>query len=157
MRTTTFRKLVTGAVAATILTGATAGIALAHDRGDERHERMARVLELSDEQQAQLQQLWSERREAMLERRDERGGKGMALGALDPTADNFDAEVEKLIADAQARVAERIQAQAEMKRKMSEILTPEQREKWQAMMAERGERGEHGFGKHHGKKDRDCH
>lgn len=165
MRTSTIRKLITSGIAATILTGATAGVALAHDRGEQRFERLADKLELTEEQQSELKALFDERRDAMQERHEERkdrGDKPMGLGALDPTSDSFSADVEKLIADTQARIADRIHEQAEMKQKVSEILTPEQFEEWQKMApkgGDHGDRGRPGPGKHHDRGergDRDC-
>lgn len=161
MRKSTVRKLVTSGIAATLLAGAT-GVALAADRGEQRFDRLARLLELNEEQQTEMKNLWSERREAMKERHEERKAgedKPMGLRSLDPTADTFEADVEKLIADAQARVAERIHDQAEMKKQISEILSPEQFDKWQTLMDERGgpgERGDRGFGKGPGRGDKDC-
>lgn len=162
MRTTTIRKLMTTGIAATILTAATAGVALAHDRGEQRFERLADKLELTEEQQSELKALFDQRREAMQEHREERkdrDNKPMGLRDLDPNSDSFSADVEKLIADAQARVAERIQQQADMKQKVSDILTPEQFEQWEKMAAkggDRGDRGRPGEGKHHERGNRDC-
>ena len=162
MRTSTIRKLITTGIAATVLTGVTAGVALADNRSEQRFERLADKLELTEEQQSELKALFDQRREAMQERREERQGRGnkpMGLRDLDPNSDSFSADVEKLIADAQARVAERIQQQAEMKQKVSEILTPEQFEEWEKMAPKAGDRGDRdrpGEGKRHERRDRDC-
>ncbi|MBV1787788.1 Spy/CpxP family protein refolding chaperone [Marinobacterium sp. D7] len=155
------RKLLIGGIAATLLATAVAGVAVAHEKGDYR-QRFAEALNLTEEQQAQMQQLWDQHREERQQRHEEmRQGPMSGMRALDPSSNTFQADVDKLIADAQARVAERMQNQAQMKLEMSKILTPEQQAKMQELMAQRGDRDGKGFG-HHNRDDhkrggeRDC-
>jgi len=157
------RKRLIGGIAATLLATSVAGIAIAHEKGEYRQSRFAEELNLTEEQQAQMQKLWSEHREERQQMRDEtRGGPMAGLHALDPTSESFQADVDKLIADAQAGVAERIRDRARMKQEMSEILTPEQQTRMQELMAQRGDRDGRSFGPGHHKdgqrgEGRGCH
>ncbi|GGC08871.1 hypothetical protein GCM10011352_39040 [Marinobacterium zhoushanense] len=161
------RKLLIGGIAATLLATSVAGVAVAHDRGESRQQRFAEALNLTEEQQAQMKQLWDQHREERQQQREAKGQGPMAgMRALDPTSETFQADVDKLIADAQARVAERIQNQAQMKQEMSQILTPEQQTKMQELMAQHGDRDGKDFGPgmhrgdwggYHRGEGRDCH
>ncbi|KEA63572.1 hypothetical protein ADIMK_2351 [Marinobacterium lacunae] len=152
------RKLLIGGVVATLLTASAIGFAAANEKGEYRQERFAQALNLTEEQQAQMKQLWEQHREERQGMRGERQGYMGAMRSLDPNSETFQADVDKLIADAQARVAERIQDHAEMKQEMSKILTPEQQAKMQEMMAQRGGMA-FGPGKHKGNQGegRNCH
>lgn len=143
------RKLLIGGIAATLIATSVAGVAIAQEKGEYRQARFAKELNLTEEQQTRMKQLWDQRFEERKEMRESRQGHGYmgAMRSLDPASETFQADVDKMIAEAQTRVAERIQDHARMKQEMSEILTPEQQAKMQEMMAQRGERG---FGKHKG-------
>jgi Spy/CpxP family protein refolding chaperone len=163
MSTTNKRKWVIASLAATLVAGSTIGIAVAHERGD-RAERFARMLELSPEQQTQMQSLWEQKMEAR-DAKQAQSPRG-AMMALDPRSDSFQADVDKLIEQAQTRVEERIRQHAQMREQMSEILTDAQYDKLQTMMAKRGEHygksfesyhgGDKGWGRHHDGDGRNC-
>lgn len=145
------RKLIIGGIAATLMATSFAGFAGAYEKGEYR-DRMASKLGLSEEQQNQMKELWDERREERQEMygamQERRGG----LRDLDPTSDTYQADVQKLIEQTQAQVAERMQQRADMHAKMAEILTPEQMQTLQQMRRDQGGRyaGERGHG------DRGC-
>ncbi len=134
------RKFIIGAVTATLLGSSLAGLAMAKEPGEYRQDRMAQELNLSAEQQTKMKELWSAHREDRVERRDAMREQMQQMRALDPKADNFNAEVDKLVNQAQERVAERIRAQAQMKAQMAEILTPEQMSKMQSLAPRHGDR-----------------
>lgn len=147
------RKLIIGGITAALLASSLTGVAIAHEKGEYR-DRMANKLGLSEEQQTQMNALWEEQREARQEMRGEMRDHKGGLKDLDPTADTYQADVQKLIEQTQAQVAERIQQRADMHAKMAEILTPEQMQQFQEMRGERGGKHDGGFKGHHG--ERDC-
>ncbi|WP_432696990.1 Spy/CpxP family protein refolding chaperone [Marinobacterium sp. YM272] len=153
------RKLIIGGITAALLATSAVGMASSYEKGEYRGDRMASKLGLSEEQQTQMKALWDEHREARKEMRDEMRDQRGGLRDLDPTSDSYQADVQNLIEQTQARVAERIQQRADMRVQMAEILTPEQMQQFQEMRGERGwkhdgERGHGDFKGHHG--ERDC-
>jgi len=116
-------------------------------RMEKRLERMADKLQLTDDQQEAIRSLWE---------KQEKPGRpampGEGLRSLDPNADDYKQQVQKHIEQAQERIAERMQAQAEYKAALYDILTPEQEEKLEKMRdrfddrrgkGERDRRGHH--------------
>ncbi len=164
------RKPMMIALTALTLSAATAGVAMAHEKGDggwgrhnpqERMERMAEKLDLSDEQRSQMQALMEKQRE----QRPQRGeGREMyrQLQDLDPSAADYQQQLDDLVKQAQDRVGERIRARAEHRAAVAEILTDEQEQKladWKKDRRENwkehhGGKGHHGD-RHHGDCDRD--
>lgn len=113
-------------------------------RAEKRLERMSKKLDLTAEQQEAIKSLWQQ--QAKSERPDRpRAG----LQRLNPNADDYAEQVQQQIVQAQQRVAQHLQARADHKAALYEILTPEQEEKLQQMH----ERGSHHKGKDRGKRD----
>lgn len=137
------RKVIIGAVAASLIGGSIAGMAFAKGPEEGPGPRFAQALNLTPEQQAKMQELWKSQHQERMNMRDSRRQEMNQMRTLDPKADNFQTEVDKLMKQAQQRAAERVKAQADMKSKMAEILTPEQMNKMQAMIAKRMERHDH--------------
>lgn len=118
-------------------------------------EMMARHLDLTDEQQAQLEELLVARRDQREATRDQMRAAREAL-ADQIHADVFD-ETAVRAAAAQVAVLEADQAvaRAQMFQEIKQILTPEQLERMQQMREERREfRGPDGPGARHFKRGR---
>jgi len=145
------KKLMTGVLlSACIATTAYAGGKHSNDhRGPAFFpiHKMAKVLDLTDAQQEELKALKSELRADMKANRPEKGSQmsmKAQLAALDPADANYQAELNKL-ADLRAEKAKaRFLKMAEVRAKVSEILTDEQLEKFESMKEKRGKRGERG-------------
>ncbi len=146
-----------GVAAATLIAGTTT-VAFAYDKNEDRHsrgghmlERLAEELSLTDDQQASLRSTmkenFSEMRDSMKKHRDSRH----ALAQLNPNAPDYQAQLDQLIADAQAAAKERVLMKAEHQKEVYAILTPEQ----QTAFAEF--KGEHRKSdRHHGKHHKGC-
>ncbi|WP_028876548.1 Spy/CpxP family protein refolding chaperone [Teredinibacter turnerae] len=105
-------------------------------------EMMEYALDLTTEQKAQIQALRDEHAAA----RGERGlGNPAALSQLDPSAADYQTQLDALAAQAADSARQRVYFHAEMQAKMREILTPEQLEKWQDMKSRMGKRGRGGW------------
>lgn len=137
-------------IPALLLAGLLAGpsaTAVASDgpKHGERAEKMADWLELSDTQRAELQQLREAHAPQMKTQREKLHELRGAERALDPTADGYVAEVQK-IAEARARLqVEHATTRAEHRQQMAGILTGEQRVK----LAEARDKHKKGKGKPH--------
>lgn len=120
------------------------------DRGDseKRLKRLAKKLDLSDEQQAQLKARMAEsessdsaRRESMKKLRNE-----LQQAATDNASKE---DIHKLADQLADLIAEGAIARANKKKTMDDILTPEQQKEFDALMKKMRERGT----KNHKKKD----
>ena len=100
-------------------------------------QRMAKDLNLSQEQQTQIQKIRSESRETMRAMRDTMLANRDAMEKLDPTAKDYMAQVDKLAAEKGAIVEGMTQEHARVRAEMAAILTPEQRIKADALRKER--------------------
>jgi len=150
--------LITSMILGSLILGSSASV-LAAPKGDcdnrdrqermmeKRLDRMADRLQLTEDQQAAIKALWDKR-----EKPERPAMPGEGLRSLDPNAEDYAEQVQKHIEQAQERIAERIQAQAEYKAALYEILTPEQEEKLEQMRdrfddrrgkGERDRRGHH--------------
>lgn len=95
----------------------------------ERAEKMAAWLELSDTQRAELQQLRAAHAPQMKAQREKLAELRRAEHALDPTADGYVAEVQKIAKERARLRVEQATARAEQRHLMAGILTEEQRAK----------------------------
>ncbi|NVK40577.1 MAG: Spy/CpxP family protein refolding chaperone [Oceanospirillaceae bacterium] len=165
------RKPLMIALTALTLSAATAGIAAAHEKGDggwgrhnpeKRMQRMAEELGLSDEQRSQMQALMEQEHGQRTER-----GSGREtfrkLRNLDPSAADYQQQLDELVKQAQDQVGERIRARAAHRAAVAEILTDEQEQKLKDWKAERREgwkehhgKGDHHGGRHHGDCDNEA-
>ena len=147
------------AIAATLGTGAVvAGGTYCENGGDGYHQRghhgamfggkgMHRMLhhredelELTDEQSDSLKAIMKAKRDA---RGDKRGGRHALMQEamkLDPMAADYDSRVAELADQVAEMARSRAMEMAEMRKQVAEVLTPEQREEMQAMMAKRMKR-----------------
>jgi protein CpxP len=150
------KKLITGVLlSACIATTAYAG----GKHSDERkgHDffpihKMVRVLDLTEDQQEALKALKDElkaERRATREAKEGSTSIRAQFAALNPNDANYEQEVNEL-AELQAEKAKaRFLQMADVRVKISEILTDEQIEKFEAMKDKRSKRGGH---RHHGEK-----
>ena len=125
-------------IPALLLAGLLAGPSTAALAGDgpkhgamhgERAEKMAAWLELSDTQRAELQQLREAHAPQMKAQREKLAELRSAEHALDPTADGYVAEVQKIAEERASLRVEHATARAEQRQLMAGILTEEQRAK----------------------------
>lgn len=165
------RKPLIIALTALTLSAGTIGLANAHGKGDggwghhnpqERMERMAEQLGLSDEQRAQMQTLMEQEREQRGERRE---GREIyrKLRDLDPAAADYQQQLDDLVSQAREQLGERIRVRAAHQAAVAEILTDEQEQKLKDLKEDRradwkehhGKDGHHG-GRHHCDDDSDA-
>ena len=99
-----------------------------------------RMLELTDEQKAAVDEIHSAAKEQRKESRDERGDGRQAMMDLNPSDADYQTKVAELGKQKAAQVEQRIIAHAAMQAQVYEILTPEQREKLEQLKAEAKER-----------------
>lgn len=150
------KKLITGVLlSACIATTAYAGGKHSDDHKGQGFfpiHKMVRVLDLTEEQQEALKAL---KVELKAERRADRSAKEghtsirAQFEALNPTDANYQQDVNEL-AELQAEKAKaRFLRMADVRVKISEILTDEQLDKFESMKEKRSKRGER---RHHGDK-----
>ena len=110
-------------------------------RADERLERMAIILDLSDNQQEQIKVLQNKHRQERQGLRDEmREGRNERRAAM--SNDNFDeAALRSNLAKQAEFKADRMVERAQMKQELYAILTPEQQEKAETLWESRGRKG----------------
>ena len=145
------KKLIAGVLLTTCI--ATAAVAGGHHSKDHRGagfmpiQKMVKVLDLTEAQQEQLKALKEEMRSEMKAKRGERSREDSIkaqLAQLDPSDANYEQDLNEL-ANLQAEKAKaRFLKMAEMRVKISQILTPEQLEKLDSIAKKRGERGKRG-------------
>lgn len=145
------KKLITGVLlSACIATTAYAGGKHSDDR--KGHDflpihKMVRVLDLTEEQQEALKALKVElktERKANRPAKDGHNSVRAQFAALDPTDVNYQQDVNAL-AELQAEKAKaRFLKMADVRVKVSEILTDEQLDKLESMKEKRGKRGDRG-------------
>lgn len=155
MRRTLINTLALGVMGAVLGSAVMTANADDTNKAEAHKARLAKALDLSDEQSAQMEKLFKEHRPDRKAMHDEMQQKHDEWSKLDPNADDFDARVNAMIKEAQDRVAERIKDRAEMKQEMAKILTPEQQQKFQAMMDNKGH-DKRDFEGDHPRKDRHC-
>lgn len=155
------KQLIIGITAAIIGAGAlSAGLASAKDGWDrcgERHEgghhgkyeqmdgkhsamrmtMMTEKLNLTDEQQTQMQELFKSKQDQMQDQRGTMREMHNALRDLDVNAADYDQQVADLVTKAQEKTAQMIQMRAQQKKAMFAILTPEQQQTFMEMRAEK--------------------
>ncbi len=102
-------------------------------------------LALTEEQSAALKQIFEARRENRGDKRSERRELMSRGFDLDPTADNYDAQVAEIAEEVAEMARQRTLEMGELRKQVAEVLTPEQRSELRAMMEKRKERrGKHG-------------
>jgi Spy/CpxP family protein refolding chaperone len=110
----------------------------------ERMERIAQALELSDTQREEIAAIRSEQRQKTAPLRQQMMQNKNELRTL-TGADSFDEAAVRSLATAQAELkTEMIVARAETRSRIHALLTPEQREKADELMAQ-GKKGKRGF------------
>lgn len=112
-----------------------------HHQFDERHMekrlgKMQRYLELTDTQTEELKALFEEQQEQRAGQPPKRSLRS-AMMQLRPDAEGYDAQVQQLIEQHQAQVAEHIQSRAAFQKAFYNILEPAQWEKLQEMKERR--------------------
>lgn len=108
------------------------------EHGEERFERLAQELELSDAQRPQVEALLTQFRDRSAPTREAMRSEFMALLAMDPGVADYSARVQAA-ADVAARNAyTRAQELAGVQAELATVLTPEQRE---ALLARIGRQG----------------
>ena len=116
--------------------------------GSDRHmQRMADELNLNDEQRQQLKQIHSEAKGGKQAMRDAMRDIRESLHKLDPSASDYNAQVEKLAVEKGELVKRITVHRSQVRAQVHAILTPEQRELAKDMRKQRrgdGERYERG-------------
>lgn len=148
------RSLMTSLIAGSLVLGSSAAVFAGQkancdrdnrqeQRAEKRLERMSEKLALTPDQQAAIKTLWQQ------QTRPERSAmphKG--LQGLDPNAEDYGRQVQQHIEQAQQQMAQRLQARADHKAALYDILTPEQEQKLEQM---RDQRDQHKGKGHHGR------
>jgi protein CpxP len=138
------KKLIAGVLLSTCI--ATAAVAGGKDCDDRRGEggflnhKMVKVLELSDAQKEQFKALKDEMK-ANRPAKDQMTPIRAQLAQLDTNDTDYNEEINALADEAAERAKSRFLKMAEMRVKISQILTPEQLEKFDEMAEERGMKG----------------
>lgn len=116
---------------------------------ERRLKKMARHLELTDEQTAQLKTLFEQHPS---DRTEGASPKALhqAMRNLDPTDSDYQNKVNELIESAQKQMAERMQAKAAFHQELYQLLTPEQRNKLEQMKEKHTAMGKKGHESKHG-------
>ncbi len=91
---------------------------------------MSELLDLSDEQRSEIKSIRESH--GFNKKQMRKGHKGMMkdVMSLDPTAADYDAQVDALIEKAQLKISERIKEGAKMHAEVYAVLTPEQQDKF---------------------------
>ncbi len=100
------------------------------------HEKMAQMLELDEAQKVKFDALHQRMMPKMMAQRGQNMNAQQRFMALDPASPTYTKELEALAAQSGEAARNRILLRGEMRREMSQILRPDQQEKWQQMMRE---------------------
>ncbi|MEM9458498.1 MAG: Spy/CpxP family protein refolding chaperone [Myxococcota bacterium] len=100
-------------------------------------DRMCQALQCSDEQRVQLEAIRAEHREQMADERARAKEIRAALQAERGSPNPDKEAIERLVAERRALAATMKEARHDKRAQMGTVLTPEQREQWDAMRAER--------------------
>ncbi|SEI48487.1 hypothetical protein SAMN05421831_102304 [Allopseudospirillum japonicum] len=95
-------------------------------------------LQLNDEQRQAVQALMKEKRELQQQAREDKQKPMQALQQLDPESATYQADLQALIQAQQTKVAQKLQAHADLRARMYQILDDQQEvrlEAWQAARA----------------------
>lgn len=104
------------------------------------YERMQERLGLSDSQVDRIDEIIDSQRQQMRDNQRQMRDNRKALFALDPTSENYSAEVDRLAQQASDAVEQMIKLRAEAQRQIATVLDAEQLEKAKALKAEMGKR-----------------
>ena len=119
-----------------------------HGGKQQRYERMADRLDMSDQQRQQLKQIHRQARPQMLDMKDAMQDNREALRKLDPKSPQFDTQVAELAKQQGELVTQKIIQRQQLRASVFAILTPEQREVAKQMKRKHsGKCGKHA-GKH---------
>lgn len=99
-----------------------------------KHEKMAQMLQLDDAQKARFDALHQRMQPKMMAQKGLKMSNKQRFMNLDPLAANYTAELAKLAQQSADAARSQMLLRGEMRREMSQILRPEQREKWKQMM-----------------------
>lgn len=99
-----------------------------------------RMLDLTDEQKASVDEIYSTAKQQREETREDRVADRQAMMDLNPADEDYQTKVAELAKQKAAQVEQRIMAHAAMQAQVYEILTPEQREKLAQLKAEAQQR-----------------
>lgn len=103
---------------------------------ERRLEKMKDYLELTDEQTAQMKVLF-EQQIAAKGKNSSPGSFHREMRDLNPAESDYQEKVNTLIEGAQKQMGERMQAKAMMRQQIYQLLTPEQRSKFEQMEEKR--------------------
>jgi|GEM_PF-1722423 len=122
------------------------------NRSEQRQERfvnkMAKYLELTDAQKMQVADLMDEHQDERMEKMKLMREVRQQISQLDPTAADYDKQLDGLVLQAQQQLGESIRDKAEQRQELAKILTDEQQQKLAEMKQKRGEYGgKRSFGK----------
>ncbi|MGB0662584.1 MAG: Spy/CpxP family protein refolding chaperone [Pontibacterium sp.] len=120
-------------------------------QGGPKIERLARALDLTDEQVAQLDEAMSAKGVEMRQIGRAAFSLGEQLNTLDPLAADYQAKVEALKSEASTNAAQMVQMRADQQKILADVLTPEQLTKLQQLKEEKAKRFGERDGKHGGK------
>lgn len=118
--------------------------------GTPKIERMARALDLTEEQITALDAAMSAKGVEMRQTMRSIGVLRHSLAELDPTSTEYQASVDALKEKAAASASQMMQMHADQRKIFAEILTPEQLTKLTEMKDKMAKRGDH-HGKNHKK------
>lgn len=148
------KKILAGITAAAI-TLASLGFTVAHAKGghdfmEKRLQHLTEELNLSKEQQEQLQASMENGKKAMYDSREQRQEIRKELMKLDPNAADYQTRLNSLVLKAQEQAKTMVIQKAEQKQALFSVLTEQQKqelselqEKWQSKMEKRFADGDH--------------
>ena len=110
------------------------------DRAEKSVERMKSHLDLTDQQALQIKTIFETNKTANGDHRSERKAMRQAMMKLDPSAADYEQQVEQLAREQAETMVQKIKAHAQTRKQIHEILTPEQQQKAEAMHEKRMER-----------------
>jgi len=113
------------------------------ESGDRMIKRMSKRLDLSEEQQTSLADLFKSRAEQHTSMRDKTRSLHDTLRGLDSSSETYAKDLQSAKELAASLAVEKIDERASMRTDIAKILTPEQLAKFEDGMKQRGERGDH--------------
>ena len=130
-------------LSASLLTGAVAyaGPGYGHHDGKDHVERLAKKLDLTDEQKVAIEEIHRARGGMEKKAKKQHRRELMrSFAELDPTSADYSERVAEIAREEGEKVEQAIITHGEIHAKVYEVLTPEQREKFKTMKAKRDKR-----------------